>query len=310
LTGELVGRDGRLHPEHVPLGAATGRNTMRSPNVGGIGRALRPLVVPADGYGIGEVDLCQVEVMIAAAVYGDDELVRVANTGDVYVALARRYFASRLRPAEAALPDDEFKKRHAALRARMKVFALAVIYGITPATLSFQLGVTEAEAAAERDQFLGMFPALEQGLREAAEVGAVRGYAEVCSGLRRYRARGGSPTPWESNWLANTPVQGSCAVVFKAAGVRLYRRYQHYGARLLLPMHDAFVFEAPLHNLREVAKVTAEELRAAVQVRFPQLAPKVEVNIDHPTCWNKDGKRRSLALWMIDPELARQCLGA
>ena len=46
LTGELVGADGRLHPDHRQLGAESGRNTMRNPNIGGIGKALRPLVVP------------------------------------------------------------------------------------------------------------------------------------------------------------------------------------------------------------------------------------------------------------------------
>jgi DNA polymerase-1 len=308
LTGELVGADGRLHPEHVQLGAATGRNTMRAPNVGGVGRALRPLVVAEQGHGVGEVDLCQIEVMIAAAVYGDVELIGLVNRGDVYTGLAKRYYAGRLSPEDLALPDNRFKKRHRSLRDRMKVFVLAVIYGITPLGLSFQLGVPEEEAAAERDRFLGLFPALAGGLREAADVGAVRGYAELCSGLRRNRAREGTPTPWECNWLTNTPVQGSGMVVFKAAGIRLYRRYQHYGARLLLPMHDAFVFEAPLPHLQAVAKATAEELRAAVQVYFPELEPRVEINIDHPSCWNKDGKWQSLHLWMTDPRRAREYL--
>jgi DNA polymerase-1 len=308
LTGELVGADGRLHPEHRPLGADTGRNTMRAPNVGGVGRALRPLVIPEPGRGVGEVDLVQIEVLIAAAVYDDGDLVRMANGRDVYVAMARRYYAGRLSPEELALPDRSFKKRHRALRERMKVVTLAVIYGITPAGLSGLLGVSEARAAEERERFLGLFPALAHGLAEASSCGAARGYAEACSGLRRYRARGGAPTPWESNWLANTPVQGSCAVILKTAGVRLYRRYGHHGARLLLPMHDSLVFEAPLSRLEKVAKVTAEELRGAVQVHFPALDPRVEINIDHPASWNKDSKWRSLRLWMIDPELAREFL--
>ena len=54
-----------------------------------------------------------------------------------------------------------------------------------------------------------------------------------------------------------------------------------------------------------MAKITGEVMRSAVQEYFPALDPQVEINIDHPDCWNKDGKWRSLALWMIDPELAR-----
>jgi DNA polymerase-1 len=187
----------------------------------------------------------------------------------------------------------------------MKICTLATIYNITPHGLSVLLGITVERAARELEKFLGLFPALARAQREEATFGAIRGYANVCSGLRRWRARSGAPTVWETNWLINTPVQGSAGVVFKVAGNRLYRRYQHYGARLILPMHDAFVFEAPTASLGKVAKVTAEVMRSTVQEYFPALDPQVKINIDHPDCWNKDGKWRSLALWMIDPELAR-----
>jgi hypothetical protein len=57
-------------------------------------------------------------------------------------------------------------------------------------------------------------------------------------------------------------------------------------------------------------RLGARGRRGAVQVVFPELRPRVEVNIDRPGCWNKDGLWRSLALWMIDPALARDYLAA
>jgi DNA polymerase-1 len=308
FTGELVGADGRLHPEHRQLGAESGRNSMRDPNVGGIGRALRPVVVPDDGFAIGEVDLSQIEVGIAAAFYGDAELIRMFNGRDVYTVMAQRYYVAELPPGATELPDKQFKKTYRHQRDRMKVFTLAVIYNITPYGLSVQLDIPVADAARERDRFLAMFPDLALALRQASEYGAIRGFAYLCSGLRRWRAHPGALSNWEINWLRNTPVQGSAGVVFKAAGNRLRRRYRHYGAKLILLMHDAFVFEAPRQHLRAVAKVTGEEMRGAVQAYFPQLDPQVDVNIDHPHCWNKDGKWRSLALWMVHPEHARRYL--
>jgi DNA polymerase-1 len=188
----------------------------------------------------------------------------------------------------------------------MKVFTLATIYNITPFGLSLGLGTSVAQAEREQARFLAMFPALAAALRAASECGALRGHAYVCSGLRRHRAGAGRPSPWELNWMRNTPVQGSAAVVFKAAGNRLSRRYQHYGARLILMLHDAYVFEAPRRHLRAVARITAEEMRGAVQEAFPALDPQVEINVDHPACWNKDGKWRSLALWLVSPEHARR----
>jgi DNA polymerase-1 len=309
LTGELVGADGRLHPDHRALGAESGRNTMRDPNVGGVGKALRPLVVPQDpGRGVGEVDLSQIEVMIAAAYTGDPDLLKMVNGKDVYSAMARQYYAGTLAGEVLALPDREFKQQCRHLRDRMKVFTLAVIYGITPFGLARQLGISPAAAAAEQGRFLGMFPVLARALREASAYGAIRGYAELCTGLRRHRARAGRPTHWEANWLRNTPIQGSASVVFKVAGNRLRLRYGYYGARLILPLHDAFVFECPLGRLEEVAAITARVMCGAVQEYFPALDPRVDVNTDHPHCWNKDGKHLSLEQWLEDPELARAYL--
>jgi DNA polymerase-1 len=308
LTGELVGADGRLHPHHRQLGAESTRNTMSAPNVGGVGRVLRPLVVSDCGCGIGEVDLSQIEVGIAAAVFNVPELIAMFNGRDVYSAMARQYYADRL-PADAAgLSDETFKTRYGAERDRMKVFTLATIYNITPRGLATQLGIPESRAAAEQAQFLGLFPGFADALESAVECGVIRGFATLCTGLRRRRGGSGHPSSWERNWLRNTPVQGSAAVVFKVAGNRLRRRFHHFGARLILPMHDAYVFEAPLDRLAEVAEVVAETLRSTVQEYFPCLSPQVKVNLDHPQCWNKDGKWKSLDLWLKSPAEARKYL--
>jgi DNA polymerase-1 len=228
------------------------------------------------------------------------------NGKDVYSQMARRFYADRLPAGAAALDDQAFKKKYRAYRNNMKIGTLAMIYAISPFGLAVQLDTTEQEARQFQRKFLDMFPTLARAVRETSENGIIRGFAYLCSGLRRWRANHGAPSSWERRWLLNTPVQGSAGVVFKVAGNRLSRRYRHYGAKLILPMHDAYVFEAPRQHLREVAKITAEVLRSAVQEYFPALNPQVDVNIDHPECWNKDGKSRSLKLWMVHPEHARK----
>lgn len=101
--------------------------------------------------------------------------------------------------------------------------------------------------------------------------------------------------------MLNHPVQGSAAVVFKVAGNRLDRLYPRHGAKLIVPMHDAYVFEAPIDQLQDVADLTARVMCDAVEEAFPQLRPRVEVNVSHPECWNKDGHADSLERWIEDP---------
>jgi DNA polymerase-1 len=300
-VGALTDADDRVHPDYVLLGAHTGRLTSRWPNVTGLGRIFRPLVVPDPGRGIGEVDLCQIEVGLAAAVYGDDALVAMFNSDDVYVGMAKSFFAAEL-PADAlALSVRAFKAQYSEYRDRMKVCTLGVIYGLTSHGMATRMGVSEARAGEFLDRFMSLFPALRRALEENPCYTAVRGCVANASGLRRYRARAGVPSTWERNWINNYPVQGSAATVFKDAMNRLDRLYRRYDAWLVIPMHDAVVFEAPLEHLAAVAELTGRVMIETVREWFPALRPRVEVNVAHAECWNKDGHADSLERWAEDP---------
>jgi DNA polymerase-1 len=146
-----------------------------------------------------------------------------------------------------------------------------------------------------------MFPDLKRALAWTAKLGGIRGYAETATGLRRHRGASGALSAWERNWMTNHPVQGTAAALFKVAGNRLDRLYRRYDAWLILAVHDAFVFEAPLEALGEVADLTGRVMTEAVEEFFPQLRPKVEVNIAKPHCWNKDGHDDSIDRWIKDP---------
>jgi DNA polymerase-1 len=229
-------------------------------------------------------------------------MVRMYNTGDVYAAMAQHFYREQLSEADRALPGDEFKKRHRDLRDRMKGCTLGIIYGRTARGLARHLGVSEPEAAALQARFLRQFPTLERALDEAAAGGELRGYALTFSGLRRYRPAGRAAlSTWERNWMVNTPVQGSAAVLFKAAGNRLDRLYRRHDAWLVVPMHDAYVFEAPRDALAEVAGLTARVMCEVVTEHFPELVARAEVNVSHPDCWNKDGHADSVERWIEDP---------
>jgi len=298
LSPDFVGKDGRVRADHRQLGTHTGRQTSRWPNLLGLDRVLRPLVIPEPGYGIGEVDWTQVEVGVAAALYGDDKMVRMFNSGDIYSAMAQHFFREKLIEEDLIITGKEFKEKHKDLRDQMKSCTLGIIYGITPVGLAQTLGTSKSKAAALQERFMAMFPRLQAALILSAQCGAIRGYAFTISGLKRYRAKSGEATRWERNWLTNHPVQGSAAVVFKAAGNRLDKLYQKYDARIIIPLHDAYIFEAPLDELEAVSELTARVMCDTLQEYFPTLQPQVEVNISRPDCWNKDGDGGELDRWI------------
>jgi DNA polymerase-1 len=298
VASTLDGRDGRVHPLHTQLGAHTGRQTCKWPNILGLDSRLRVVVTPAEGCGIGEADWCQIEVGVAAAVYGDEVLIAMFNTGDVYSAMAQKFYSARLGPEARDLPALEFKARYPEEREVMKTCTLGMLYGITAWGIARRLRVTEARARQVQDEFARMFPRLHEGRRDAALMGVLNGFATALNNVRRYRGCKGPVNSWEKNWFTNHPVQGSAAVIFKHAGNRLDRLYQGYGARIIVPLHDSFVFEAPLDRLEEVARLTAAVMTSSVTEFYPKLQPKVEVNIFDPSCWNKDGNAKALEEWV------------
>ena len=180
----------------------------------------------------------------------------------------------------------------------MKTCTLGIIYGITPTGLAKNLKSTITEAAKLQQRFIAMFPQLHDALIQAAQCGAIRGCAYAISGLKRHRGRTGAADSWERNWLTNHPVQGSAAVIFKAAGNRLDKLYRQYDARIIIPVHDAFIFEAPLDQLETVAELTSRVMCDTLQEYFPVLRPQAEINISRPDCWNKDGDGDELEKWI------------
>jgi DNA polymerase-1 len=302
IDTRLVGADGRVHPSYRQLGTDTSRETSRTPNIQGLDSALRPLIVPARGYGIGDVDLCQIEIGIAAAIYRDERLVEMFNSGDVYSAMAQVFYSEELPDTARSLSGSEFKRRYRNQRSTMKSCTLGIIYGVTAHGLSNMLHISQWKAQHLLARFKEMFPTVHHNLERVALLGGIRGYASTITGLHRRRPTARRQlSNWERNWLGNFPIQGSAAAVFKVAGNRLNQLYRSYDAQLIIPLHDAFVFEAPLSYLEEVADLTGRVMCEAVREFFPELQPRVEINIKHPECWNKEGDVKALDRWLKDP---------
>ena len=304
LRGAIMGADGRLHPAHGQLGAATGRNTCRTPNLAGIGKVFRPVVVAPPGRALIELDCAQIEVGVAAAEHGDEALIAAYNSGDVYAAMAQQFYAHQVPAEHVRLSAAEFKSRHPGLRDRMKTFVLAVLYNIQPPAIATKFDITETEAANERDRFLSLYPSLKRRLVESSDFGAVRGYATMVSGLRRLRPAAGRPDTWTKNFLRNTPIQGSAAVVFKHALVMLDREFRGSSVQLVLPVHDSILIECGAEEVDSVAVLAAMLMRHALRAYYPVLQPKIDINRADTACWNKDGRSDSLQRFLGDPDIA------
>jgi len=245
---ELVGKDGRLHADFVQTGTTTGRMSSQNPNLQNIpirteyGRKIRDAFVAEKGYVLASLDYSQIELRVAAALSGDEKLIRVFKEGgDVHTAVASEVFGI---PAE--MIDRE-------MRRRAKVINFGILYGMGVNALRVNLGeeVKRGEAQKFLSDYFKNFSGLAEYVEKIKIDAAHKGYTETLFGRRRYFSGFQSNLPYvraqAERMAINAPIQGTQADIIKLAMVEIHKMLEKEGllndVRMILQVHDELVFE-------------------------------------------------------------------
>jgi hypothetical protein len=106
----------KIYPEYKTMGTVTGRCTSRNPNVMGIPKIFRPIVIPKNRcYGVVECDYSQMEPGIIAALSNDHALLDDYNNDDIYNSVGLWLFGRS---------DESY-------RPKAKILFLAILYGMS-----------------------------------------------------------------------------------------------------------------------------------------------------------------------------------
>ena len=269
---------GRLHTSFNQTVAATGRLSSSDPNLQNIpirseeGRRIRAAFVAAPGHRLVSADYSQIELRVLAHLSGDQALIDAFASGeDIHARTAAEVFADRP-PAEG--------------RRLAKVMNYGIVYGMGAARAARELGVSQAEAAAYIDRYLGRYPGVRAFIDATIAEARARGYASTILGRRRYLPELGARDPavrqFAERAATNTPIQGSAADLIKLAMLEVRRRLAAAGggARLLLQVHDELVLEVPADRLA----IVEVAVRDAMERVFPLRVP-LEVDVRHGTNW-------------------------
>lgn len=212
--------------------AKTGRNQpSNSKFVFGLSAWLRGLIKPAPGHGLAYVDWSQQEFGIAAALSGDERMQEAYRSGDPYLAFARQ---------AGAVPADATKQSHAAEREQFKACVLAVQYGMQEESLARRIQrppVYARELLKMHRRTYRKFWEWSDGVRDHAQ--ATRKLWTVFGWTLHVddRANGRS--------LCNFPMQANGAEMLRLACCLATEA----GIRVVAPVHDALLIEAPLDEL-------------------------------------------------------------
>lgn len=262
--------DGRIHGKFNQTITATGRISSTEPNLQNIpvrmelGRLIRKVFVPEEGYVFVDADYSQIELRILAHCSGDEQLITAYKEArDIHRMTASQVFH---------IPFDEVTDLQ---RRNAKAVNFGIVYGISSFGLSQDLSITKKEAADYIENYFRTYPGIKKFLDDAVSSGKEKGFVTTLFGRRR-------PIPElsSSNFMQrsfgervamNSPIQGTAADIMKIAMINVQKRLteNNMKSRLVLQVHDELLIEAHESEVEQVKEILGFEMEHAAQLSVP-----------------------------------------
>lgn len=279
--GTCIKEDGKIHTTFNQTITATGRISSTEPNLQNIpmrmelGRQIRKVFVPKDGYVFVDADYSQIELRLLAHMSDDERLIDAyKQDSDIHRITASNVFH---------IPMDEVTDLQ---RRNAKAVNFGIVYGISSFGLSQDLSISRKEAAEYIDKYFETYPGVKIYLDKLVSDGKEQGYVTTLFGRKR-------PIPElsSSNFMQrsfgervamNSPLQGTAADIMKIAMIRVFERMEkeQLKSKMLLQVHDEILIEAAKDEVETVTKILEEEMKGAAS-----LAVTLEVDIHSGTDW-------------------------
>ena len=276
-----IAPDGRILSTFNQTITATGRISSTEPNLQNIpirmelGRLIRKVFVPKDGYVFIDADYSQIELRVLAHMSGDQNLIAAyQHAEDIHRITASQVFHTPLEEV------TDLQRRNA------KAVNFGIVYGISSFGLSQDLSITRKEAEGYIASYFETYPGIKTFLDRLVTDAKEKGYAETMFGRRR-------PVPElsSSNFMQrsfgeriamNSPIQGTAADIIKIAMIRVKQRLdrEQLKSKLILQVHDELLIEAAADEEEYVKTLLAEEMRHAAD-----LAVTLEVDVQSGKNW-------------------------
>lgn len=273
----FIEEDGRIHTNFQQTVTATGRLSSTDPNLQNIpirmelGRMIRKVFLPKDGYVFVDADYSQIELRILAHMSGDEMLIQAYREAqDIHRMTASQVFHT---PFEEV---TDLQRRNA------KAVNFGIVYGISSFGLSQDLSISKKEAQEYIERYFESYPKIKEFLDGCVEKARKDGYSVTMFGRRRPLPEISSSNFMQRSFgeriAMNAPIQGTAADIIKIAMNRVHRRLIDEGlkSRLLLQVHDELLIEAAPDEVDEVKKILDEEMKGAADL-------SVELEIDTHT---------------------------
>lgn len=277
---KLIAPDGRIHTTFSQSITATGRLSSSNPNMQNIparteqGREIKRAFIAPAGRVLVNADYAQFELRLAAALAGDQALIRVFDdpTNDVHTMTAAEAYG--ITPAEVT-PEQ---RRHA------KVINFGILYGMSPHGLAEATDMNLSEAREFIDKYFQARRPIRDYQAKVIEQAKEDGYVQTLLGRRRsvpgLRSSNAMVREATKRAAINLPVQGTEADLMKMAMLKVE---EIAGASQIMQVHDSIMVEC---NEAEAERIASEMKRIMEQI-YPELGVRLLVETKIGYDWSQ-----------------------
>ena len=271
--GKVIGPDGRIHTCFQNTVTATGRLSSTEPNLQNIpirtelGAQLRKMFVAPAGRVLVDADYSQIELRLLACMAGDQAMIDGFNSGeDIHRITASQVFG---------VPQSEVTPQ---MRRSAKAVNFGIVYGISPFSLSQDIGVTVAQAKEYMEKYFQHYSGVRAYMDGVVARAKADGYVTTLFARRRWvpelKSSNFNTRSFGERVALNAPIQGTAADVIKAAMIRVRDRLLAQGlkGRLVLQVHDELIVECPQEEAEAVQRLVKEEMEGVVSLPVPLVA--------------------------------------
>ena len=260
---KVIPSDGRIHTSFQNTVTATGRLSSTEPNLQNIpvrtelGAELRKMFVAPAGKVLVDADYSQIELRLLACMAGDRAMIDGFNSGaDIHTITASQVFG--VSPGEVT----------PLMRRSAKAVNFGIVYGISPFSLSQDIGVTVAQAKEYMDKYFQHYSGVRAYMDAVVEQAKADGYVSTLFGRRRWvpelKSSNFNTRSFGERVALNAPIQGTAADIIKLAMIRVRDRLRSEGleGKLVLQVHDELIVECPEGEAETVCRLVEEEMEA------------------------------------------------
>ena len=262
-----IKEDGRIHTSFNQTITATGRISSTEPNLQNIpmrmdlGRQIRKVFVPKEGYEFTDADYSQIELRVLAHMSRDEKLIDAyRKEEDIHRITASQVFH---------VPFEEVTDLQ---RRNAKAVNFGIIYGISSFGLSQDLSISKKEAAAYMEQYFETYPKIKDFIDGLVEEARKTGYAVTLFGRRRPIPELSSNNFMQRSFgeriAMNSPIQGTAADIIKIAMINVWKSLKEEGlsSRLLLQVHDELLIETAKDEEEKVKRILEKGMKGAADL--------------------------------------------